>query len=418
DFDLTMPFPEGLVTYSLVVNDTIMESSREFVIDVIIVINSPPRLKDLAHYIPVNDPQQVRFSVHYIDPDGDPPKSIILVLETVPEQRHVMTSSAHGADAFYSTSALIINAPGTYHYYVEASDGRDITESEPGTLVIDTIAGTEQPPDEEAGTLEPLLAIFGNTFYLVMIVLAIVLTGAIAGVASRRTTPQGPAAGAAPLPQPIPPRPTGPTWPMAAGPAVPGGRPGSDVIEVEFLPAQVDSYADRPRPESTDTEWRPRGRPSAGPFVPSRWTEDEDEARFARSEDQWDRLLGSDDFEEESVRNVPRRPSWDAIPRERGGDEWGAVRSDGASGDGWGTDDGWASDDGWARDDAPSGGAGGDANGGAEWGEGPTGDDPFGGGDWAGDATVREFSTRKKPATGFGMFDDVDEVDVSDWDDR
>jgi len=175
------------------------------------------------------------------------------------------------------------------------------------------------------------------------------------------------------------------------------------------MPETVEFSPGSPPPEEVeedeeDMEWhRPSPKPNAGPYVPSLGGTDDLDDYQPSHDKEWDSLLDSTGFDGEP--SPPSTPKEDAWPSDD---------------DGWGSTDGWekaGQGDSWADEGAgPSGGDAGPDDG---WSEDFGSED----GAFSDETTVRHFdgegtrkSGTKKERPHMGMFDDVEEVDISDWD--
>jgi len=170
------------------------------------------------------------------------------------------------------------------------------------------------------------------------------------------------------------------------------------------MPATVEFSPGAPPPEVAEEEeetleWYPRPRHTGGPFIPARGPQEPEEMFQPVAErDEWDEMLDSLSFDKR-----PRRPPEHGMDDTGFGDfeddpfaDEGGAAATVDDDDGW-ADDGWGDDAGFGEREAEMTGT--DVQG---WGE----DEALG------DAEVRELKPRRR--TGMGMFDDIEEVDLSD----
>jgi len=428
NFTLVMSFPEGDHLFEIVVNDTVVQTSMPFEQSVIIKLNRKPILTSLDHSVEQSSEAitwdtPITFHVRYEDPDGDTPLLKLVLVQGDNVDQNLMAPT--GVDPAYSLYEVTLFVPeGYWTYYAVANDGwGGIAVTENRTIDVQG-TGTVEPSVEEDtqdyGPLQGLIDLLSDTTMLIVLVVVIVLIFAAAGAATRsrarrraversgdeRPAEEPPGYGPAP-------------WDDSrAGYGPDPYGPGMDhrgpPREVEFTPEAVEFSPGSPPPEEVeedeeDMEWhRPSPAPNAGPYVPSLGGYDDLDDYRPSHDKEWESLLDSTGFDE-----TPSSPP--AMPKE---DDWPS------DDDGWGSTDGWeeaGQSDSWADEGAgPSGGdAGGDAGPDDDWSNG------FGSEDGAfsdetmvrhldGEGTRRRSGEKERPR--MGMFDDVEEVDISEWD--
>ncbi len=450
NFTITIPFLEGDNDFDIVVNDTILESTDSFSQTVFIKDNLDPELEQLGHTVGVPEDEitsatPITFKVVYKDPDPEegisPLVKIVLYRESDERVEGIKLNAVSDDESHSRYEATVFVFEGSWTYHAIAYDGwggeanttnRTITIQ--GDAPIEPVVEEDEPQDY--GPLQGLLQALSDTTMLIILMVVVIIIFAAAGAATRGRRQPRPGAGRAQeRPAEEPPGYGPPPWeeertryppePYQPGREYDAGPPR----EIEFTPETVEFSPGSPPPEEVeededDMEWhKPSPRPSAGPYVPSLGGTDDLDEYQPRHDDEWDALMDNTGFDGAPTR-APSPDQWTAAEESDwdSADGWDAPdKSDQwtdsepeppQADDGWGaeppqTDDGWGTpqepqDQGWSDDFGSDDGAFNDEHGDADVRH------------FDGEATEQRGQKKEKP--GIGMFDDIEEVDISDWD--